>query len=108
MDIVAAPEFLADVSRKAGQFQQALEGLVASHPDVFESVRGTGLMLGLKCKAANMNVLQAAYDAELITVPAADNVIRLLPPLNISDDDINEAITRLDAAAKAVAQNLQG
>lgn len=108
MDIVAAPEFLADVSRKASQFQQALDGLVASHPDVFESVRGTGLMLGLKCKAANMDVLQAAYDAELITVPAADNVIRLLPPLNISDDDINEAITRLDAAAKAVAQNLQG
>ncbi len=55
-----------------------------------------------------MDVLQAAYDAELITVPAADNVIRLLPPLNISDNDINEAITRLDAAAIVVAQNLQG
>ncbi|MDO6726067.1 aspartate aminotransferase family protein [Cognatishimia sp. 1_MG-2023] len=108
MDIVAEPAFLDDVNRKAGQFQQSLEGLVASHPDVFESVRGTGLMLGLKCKASNMDVLQAAYDAELITVPAADNVIRLLPPLNISDDDINEAITRLDAAATVVAQNLQG
>ncbi|MDC0738150.1 aspartate aminotransferase family protein [Cognatishimia sp. SS12] len=102
LDIVAAPEFLAEVNRKAGLLRQKLEGLVAGYPDVFESVRGTGLMLGLKCTAANTDVLQAAYDQLLITVPAADNVIRLLPPLNISDDDINEAIARLSAAADAV------
>ena len=71
---------------------------MADHPEVFDSVRGQGLMLGLKCKAANADVVSAAYAAELITVPAADNVIRLLPPLNISEDEITEAIARLTAA----------
>ncbi|MEE2943628.1 MAG: aspartate aminotransferase family protein [Pseudomonadota bacterium] len=102
MDIVTAPEFLDDVNRKAGLLRQKLEGLVAEFPDVFEFVRGSGLMLGLKCKAPQGDVLQAAYDADLITIPAADNVIRLLPPLTISDDEIDEAITRLTKAATAV------
>lgn len=59
-------------------------------------------MLGLKCKAANTDVLQAAYDVDLIVVPAADNVIRLLPPLTISEEEITEALSRLDRAASAI------
>ena len=102
MDTVADPDFLAEVNRKAGLLRQKLEGLVASHPEVFEEVRGSGLMLGLKCKAANLDVVKAGYDNEVITVPAADNVIRLLPPLNLTDDDIAEACTRLDKAAAQV------
>ncbi|SHJ31469.1 acetylornithine aminotransferase apoenzyme [Shimia gijangensis] len=105
MDTVATPEFIADVNRKAGLFRQKLEGLVASYPDLFEEVRGTGLMLGLKCYAPNTDVVNAAYDAELITVPAADNVVRILPPLNITDDEISEAVSRLDNAAAQVAAN---
>jgi len=99
MDIIADPAFLDTVSARAGLLRQRLEGLVAGHPDIFEQVRGTGLMLGLKCRVANTDVLAAAYDQNLITIPAADNVIRLLPPLNISEDEIAEAISRLDAAA---------
>jgi len=99
MKIVATDDFLAEVSRKAGALRQGLEGLVASHPDVFESVRGTGLMLGLKCRALNTDVVKAGYDALLLTVPAADNVVRILPPLNISDEEISEAVRRLDQAA---------
>lgn len=102
MDIVAEPEFLSDINCKVGQLRQALEGLVAAHPDTFEEVRGIGLMLGLKCKATNLDVVNAAYDAEVITVPAADNVIRLLPPLTISADEIIEAVARLDRAATAL------
>ncbi|KZY38758.1 acetylornithine transaminase [Roseovarius sp. HI0049] len=102
MDHVADLAFLAEVNRKAGLLRQKLEGLVAGHPEVFEEVRGTGLMLGLKCKALNTDVVKAGYDAQVITVPAADNVIRLLPPLNLSDDEIAEAVTRLDAAATQV------
>lgn len=105
MDTIATPEFLADVNRKAGLFRQKLEGLVASYPDVFEEVRGTGLMLGLKCYAPNMDVVNAAYGVELVTVPAADNVVRILPPLNITDDEISEAVQRLDKAAAQVAAN---
>jgi len=103
MDHVTDPEFLAEVNRKAGLLRQKLEGLIDGHPDVFEAVRGSGLMLGLKCKATNMDVVNAGYDNQVITVPAADNVIRLLPPLTLSDDDIAQAVIRLDKAATQVA-----
>ena len=103
VNIIGTDAFLDDVNRKAGLMRQKLEGLVASHPDVFESVRGSGLMLGLKCKATNSDVVSAGYRYEVITVPAADNVIRLLPPLNITDEDIAEAVSRLDQAASSLA-----
>ena len=99
MEIVADDAFLAEVNRKAGLFRQKLEGLVAAHPDIFEGVRGSGLMLGLKCKVPNTDVVQAGYRAEVLVVPAADNVVRILPPLNITDEEIGAALTRLDQAA---------
>ena len=102
MDHVATPDFLDDVCRKAGLFRHKLESLVASHPDVFEAVRGSGLMLGLKCKAPVGDVVAAGYAAQVITVPAADNVARLLPALTITDDEIAEAIRRLDTAAQSL------
>ena len=106
LDTVNTPEFLSDVSRKAGALRQKLEGLVASHPEVFEEVRGLGLMLGLKCKVTNADVVKAGYDQQVITIPAADNVIRLLPPLTISDDEISESIARLDQAASALTDSV--
>jgi acetylornithine/N-succinyldiaminopimelate aminotransferase len=96
---IATEDFLQGVRARAGYMRQRLEALVASHPDVFEEVRGTGLMLGLKCKVPNTDVLNACYDQLLCTVPAADNVLRLLPPLNITEAEIAEALARLDAAA---------
>ncbi|MCA0845853.1 aspartate aminotransferase family protein [Salipiger thiooxidans] len=102
MDHVADPEFLAEVNRKAGFLRQKLEGLVAAHPEVFEEVRGSGLMIGLKCKVAPADLVKAGYNALVITVPAADNVVRLLPALTISDDEIAEAVTRLDLAAASL------
>ncbi len=102
MEIIATSAFLTEVNRKAALFRQGLEGLVAAHPKVFESVRGQGLMLGLKCHPAPADVVKAAYGEHLLTVPAADNVLRLLPALNIPDADLAEAIARLDRAATAL------
>jgi len=102
IEIVTAPGFLDEVSRKAGFLRQRLEGLVAAHPDIFEEVRGQGLMLGLRCKLPPGDVVKAAYAQYLLTVPAADNVLRLLPALTISEDDMAEAVRRLDAAATAL------
>ncbi|SFR33621.1 acetylornithine/N-succinyldiaminopimelate aminotransferase [Yoonia tamlensis] len=99
MEIIADDAFLAEVNRKAGLLRQKLEGLVAAHPDVFEAVRGAGLMLGLKCKAVNTDIVAAGYAQGVLTVPAADNVIRLLPPLTITDADIAAAVDKIDAAA---------
>ncbi|MDB2552184.1 aspartate aminotransferase family protein [Paracoccus sp. (in: a-proteobacteria)] len=102
MRIVADPAFLAEVNRKAGLFRQKLEALVAAHADIFESVRGQGLMLGLKCRIAPTDLVKAGYARRILTVPAADNTLRLLPPLNITDDEIAEAVTRLDHAADSL------
>jgi len=104
MEIVTDPAFLAEVNRKAALFRQGLEGLVATHPQVFGSVRGVGLMLGLQCRAVVTDVVKAGYAAHVLTVPAADNVLRLLPALNIPDADIAEALTRLDRAASALEE----
>ncbi|MBL4926696.1 aspartate aminotransferase family protein [Fuscibacter oryzae] len=102
VEIITDPAFLSEVNRKAALFRQGLEGLVAAHPKVFDSVRGQGLMLGLKCVAPNTDVVKAGYGQNLLTVAASDNVIRLLPALNIPDVDIAEALKRLDATATAV------
>lgn len=106
LDIIATPEFLADVSRKSGLLRQRLEGLVASHPKVFAAVRGSGLMIGIVCVVPNVDVVKAGYDAQLLTVPGGANVIRVLPPLNISDADLTEAVNRLDQAAIAIEATL--
>ncbi|WP_121630730.1 aspartate aminotransferase family protein [Tropicibacter alexandrii] len=103
VDRIADPAFLEQVRARAGQLRQGLEGLVASHPDIFESVRGQGLMLGLRTKIAPADFVKAGYAAEVITVPAADNIVRLLPPLTLSEDEVAEAITRLDKAAASLA-----
>ena len=100
---VADPAFLAEVNRKAVLLRQKLEGLVASHPEVFAGVRGSGLMLGLVCRAPNTDVVRAGYAEGVLTVPAAENVVRLLPALTISDAEIAEALARLDRIALRVA-----
>ncbi|MEM1374940.1 MAG: aspartate aminotransferase family protein [Pseudomonadota bacterium] len=102
MEVVSDPAFLADVNRKSGRLRQGLEALVATHPEVFDHVRGAGLMLGLKCRAPAGEVVSAGLAQEVLTVGAADNTIRLLPALNIPDADIDEALGRLDRAAASL------
>ena len=82
--------------------RQVLEALVALFSDVFEGVTGAWLMLFLKCKASNVDVVTAGYDSEVLTVPAADNVVRVLPALNISNLEIAQALERLETAAQTV------
>jgi acetylornithine/N-succinyldiaminopimelate aminotransferase len=103
VNAITGDGFLAEVRRKAAALRQKLEGLVADNPDVFEEVRGHGFMLGLKTRVAPADFVKAGYDEELITVPAADNVVRLLPALTLSEEEISEAIARLDRTAKRVA-----
>ena len=99
---VSDPAFLMDVARKAAAMRQGLEGLVSKFSDVFDGVTGSGLMLGLKCRASNTEVVNAGYDVGVLTVPAAENVVRLLPPLNILDEDIIIALEKLEKASQIV------
>jgi acetylornithine/N-succinyldiaminopimelate aminotransferase len=103
MEIVARPGFLDEVGRKGGLFRQRLEALVAAHPDIFAEVRGSGLMLGLTCVVPNRDMVAAGQKAGVLTVAGADNVLRLLPPLIIAEDEIAEGVARLDRAAAALA-----
>jgi acetylornithine/N-succinyldiaminopimelate aminotransferase len=107
MGVVTKPGFLEQVSRTAGHLRQGLEGLVARHPKVFEAVRGEGLMLGLKCAAPLPEVVKAGYAAQVIVVPAAENVARLLPPLTITIAELDEGLRRLEAAAEIVERALE-
>ena len=96
MDIISNPNFLLDVNHKAKNFRAGLSELLNKDTSIFEEVRGKGLMLGLKCKVQNIDVVNAGYSNKLLTVPAGDNVVRLLPPLTISDKEIKQALEKLD------------
>lgn len=102
MDVITADGFLDEVNRKAGFLRQKLEGLVASHPTIFEGVRGQGLILGLMCRVAPADVVAEGYKHAVLSVPAADNIVRILPALTITEDEISEGIARLDATATAL------
>ena len=99
MGVVANDGFLSAVRGAGEHLEQSLQGLVANYPDVFVQARGVGLMRGLQCvEGANLAVVKRGYEERLLCVPASDNVVRLLPALNISAEDISEAVARLELA----------
>ena len=99
LDVVLAPGFIEHVNRVANFARQQLAGLVASHPGVFEDVRGEGLMLGLKLRVPNTAFVTALLKNKMLVIGAGDNVIRLLPPLIITEDDVRAALNILSETA---------
>jgi acetylornithine/N-succinyldiaminopimelate aminotransferase len=106
LDVVLADGFLEDVQRKALLMKQGLAAVADEFPEIIEDIRGTGLMLGLKCAAPNAKVNMALRDQKLLAVPAGDNVIRLLPPLTVTDAEIQDGLGRIRAAAKTMSEAL--
>ena len=102
LEIVNTPEFLKSVITKSELITEGLHGLIDKYPDIFEEIRGTGLMLGIKCKCPNLDFVQEGYEKAILTVPASDNVVRLLPALNITIEEINEALSRLEQTANSL------
>ncbi len=103
LDVVLAEGFLAQVQQRALNLKQKLAGLKDAHPDIIDDIRGFGLMMGIRCKVPNTELQAAAMDQHLLTIGAGDNVVRLLPPLIVSDADIAEAVDMLDRACNALA-----
>ena len=100
LDAVANEEFLADVRAKADRLRSRLEQFIGNYPELFESVRGMGLMLGLKLKTEPRGLVAHLRDNhQLLTVAAGDNTLRLVPPLVIDDSHIDEFIEKLSAGA---------
>jgi acetylornithine/N-succinyldiaminopimelate aminotransferase len=98
-DIVANEEFLAAVRQKGERLRSALEQMIPNHDHLFESVRGAGLMLGLRMKTDSRAFVNYLRTRGLLTVAAGDNVMRLLPPLTIEEEHIREFVDTLSAAA---------
>ncbi|HEX4635068.1 MAG TPA: aspartate aminotransferase family protein [Rhizomicrobium sp.] len=110
IDMILEEGFLDHVNKIANYLHQQLGALVAAHPQLFESVRGQGLMIGLKMKPSSTDFITAARANGLILLPAGDNVVRMLPPLTLSEAEAREGIELLNKTAsemeaqKAAAQ----
>ncbi|MBM3554629.1 MAG: aspartate aminotransferase family protein [Alphaproteobacteria bacterium] len=99
-DIILDPEFLEGVARKGHHIRQQLAMLQERHPDVIEEVRGVGVMLGIKCRKPNDAMVAALRNRGLLSVGAGENVVRLYPPMIVSEAQIGEAIDMIDGACR--------
>jgi acetylornithine/N-succinyldiaminopimelate aminotransferase len=102
LDVMLEPGFLAHVSAMSLRLKQRLAALQDEHADIIEDIRGQGLMLGLKCKIPNQDLIKALLAQHMLTVQAGDNVVRLLPPLIVDEPEIDLAIANIDAACVAL------
>ncbi|MCR9137723.1 MAG: aspartate aminotransferase family protein [Alphaproteobacteria bacterium] len=103
LDVILEEGFLQHVRDVGLVFAQGLAAIADQYPDVIEEVRGTGLMLGVRCKCPNIDLLVAMRDQQLLGAPAGDNVVRLLPPLMTTAEEAREGLSRLEAAAADVS-----
>ena len=103
LDVMLEPGFIQSVIEKGVYLRKGLNKLSKDHPTVIESIRGTGLMMGLKCLGPNLELMTAFRDQKLLTVVAGDNVLRILPPLNVKIDELDEAIDIMDKVCKTMS-----
>ena len=101
LDVILADGFLDSVATAGDRLRGALEQMIPNHDALFDSVRGEGLMLGLKLKTDSRRFVAFLRDEhQLLTVAAGDNVVRLVPPLVIEESHIAECVEKLSAAAR--------
>jgi len=108
LDVVLEEGFLEHVRQAGLLLRQRLAELQDRFPDIIEEVRGEGLMLGLKTRMAPGEFAAALRGEKLVTIPAGDNVVRLLPPLIISEDEIREGVRRIEAACVGLSAGKGG
>ena len=100
MNNVLEKGFLENVRIISEYFYQKMLGLVSEFPTVFEELRGSGLMLGLKTKIENISFTNEAFNQNLLLAPASDNVVRILPPLNITKQEVDYVVELLSKTAQ--------
>jgi len=103
LDAVSEPGFLDGVRKKALRLKQALAAVHDEYPALVEDVRGKGLLMGLKLKVPPADLVKAALAEKLLLAGAGGNVVRLLPPLNVSEEEIADATGRLSRALSRLA-----
>jgi acetylornithine/N-succinyldiaminopimelate aminotransferase len=103
LDIMLEPDFLDTVRQRALLLKQRLAEIKDLHGDVIEEVRGEGLLIGLKCKIPSALLSDALLNERLLSVGAGENVVRLLPPLTITEAEVLEACEKINAACAALS-----
>jgi acetylornithine/N-succinyldiaminopimelate aminotransferase len=103
LDVMLKPGFFDHVNRISLLFKQKLASVVDRHPDVLADVRGEGLLIGVKAVVPAGDLVAALREAKLLTVGAGENVVRFLPPLIVSEAEIEQAVQRLEQACVALA-----
>jgi acetylornithine/N-succinyldiaminopimelate aminotransferase len=98
LDVMLEPGFLDRVRQASLRLKQRLAEIKDRHPSVIAEVRGEGLLVGVRALVPAVELVDALRAEKMIAVSAGDNVVRLLPPLIISDDEIAEGVARLDRA----------
>jgi acetylornithine/N-succinyldiaminopimelate aminotransferase len=104
LDVVLAPGFLEKVQREAVRLQERLRFVIEKYPEVYAELRGQGLLLGIKTKVPNTDVVKRLQDEGMLAVGAGDNVVRLLPPLIIGKAEIDAAEVILDKVGREWGQ----
>jgi acetylornithine/N-succinyldiaminopimelate aminotransferase len=107
LDVVLADGFLERVRHTALILKQKLAEIRDRYPDVIAEVRGEGLLVGLRAVVPSAQLVDALRAEKMITVAAGDNVVRLLPPLIVSEDEVAEAVRRIDRACAGIGKALQ-
>jgi acetylornithine/N-succinyldiaminopimelate aminotransferase len=107
LDVVLEEGFLQHVAQAGLLLRQRLAELQDRFPNVIEEIRGEGLMLGVKTRVPPADFVAALRAEKLVAIPAGDNVVRLLPPLIIKDDEILEGVRRIEAACVALSRKLK-
>ena len=101
LDVITEPAFMEHINEMSARLRASLEQMIPNHDDLFEGVRGKGLMLGLKLKSDSRAFVNFARSHGILLVAAGENVVRLLPPLIIEEHHIRECVDKLSAAARA-------
>jgi acetylornithine/N-succinyldiaminopimelate aminotransferase len=104
LDVMLDPDFLESVRRKSLLFKQRLAEIKDRHPTVITELRGEGLLIGLRAGVPNGEFVDALRAEKLLAAAAGDNVVRMLPPLIVSEAEIADAVARIDRAAMRLEQ----
>ncbi len=102
LDVMLEDGFMENVLAQGDKLMARLQKLRERNDTEIEEVRGLGLFIGIKFAGTNMDVVSALRDKGMLTVPAADNIVRLLPPLTIDDSHIDEAMALIESLSEAM------
>ena len=103
LDVILKKNFFNDVKQKGNYFHKELNKVKKKYPKIIEEVRGVGLMIGIKLLVDNTEFMKKLMDNKMLTVKAEENDIRLFPPLIVSNNELDEAINKIEVVSKSMS-----